>query len=207
MRACLRDNLAFLDQSVDMCRRSHQDVEGLAVLDPPNHPGGEIGGDNEAVSCCTLEFRSKRIQHGRDRPCSENFKLRGVIHGRWRKRDRQSGERRDGIEGLRDRSRAPKSCPHRVDSFVEQLLIEPRRKHPTWGPKKLLPWLARRYDIDLPSRSTAGEILRRAGLCEVHRRRRRLEHPGKPTTKAATPNALWAADFKGEFLARDGTYC
>ena len=43
--------------------------------------------------------------------------------------------REDGIEGLKDRSRAPKTCPHRVDSVVEQLLIEARRKHPTWGPK------------------------------------------------------------------------
>jgi putative transposase len=115
--------------------------------------------------------------------------------------------REDGIEGLKDRSRAPKSCPHRVDDAIERLLIEARRKHPTWGPKKLLPWLARRHDIDLPSRSTASEILKRAGLCEVRRRRRRLEHPGKPTTNAAAPNALWAADFKGEFLMRDGNYC
>jgi hypothetical protein len=42
---------------------------------------------------------------------------------------------------------------------------------------------------------------------DSRRRRRRLEHPGKPTTTAAAPNALWAADFKGEFLMRDGNYC
>ena len=109
--------------------------------------------------------------------------------------------REDGIEGLKDRSRAPKFCPHRVDPAVEQLLIEARQKHPTWGPKKLLPWLSKRYDLDLPSRSTASEILKRAGLCESQRRRR------KPTTQASAPNALWAADFKGEFLMRDGHYC
>ena len=80
--------------------------------------------------------------------------------------------REDGIEGLKDRSRAPKTCPHRVDAVVEQLLIEARRKHPTWGPKKLLPWLERRHEIEPPSRGTAGEILRRAGLCGVRRRRR-----------------------------------
>src|ERR1051325_1560638 len=114
---------------------------------------------------------------------------------------------RDGIEGLQDRSRAPKRCPHRVVDNVRELLIEARRKHPTWGPKKLLPWLRRRYEVDLPSRSTASEILKRAGLADTHRRRRRLEHPGKPTTTAAAPNALWAADFKGEFLMRDGNYC
>ena len=114
---------------------------------------------------------------------------------------------KDGIDGLKDRSRAPKRCPHKVDDAVRNLLIEARRKHPTWGPKKLLPWLERRHDVELPSRSTASEILKREGLSDTRRRRRRLEHPGKPTTTAATPNALWAADFKGEFLLRDGNYC
>ncbi len=113
----------------------------------------------------------------------------------------------DGVDGLKDRSRAPKSCPHRVDDKVRELLLEARRKHPTWGPKKLLPWLGRRHEVELPSRSTASEILRRAGVSHARRQRRRLEHPGKPTTSAATPNALWAADFKGEFLMRDGNYC
>lgn len=113
----------------------------------------------------------------------------------------------DGVDGLKDQSRAPKSCPHKVDDRVRELLLDARRKHPTWGPKKLLPWLERRHDVDLPSRSTASEILKRAGLSDTRRRRRRLEHPGKPTTTATTPNALWAADFKGEFLMRDGNYC
>ncbi len=113
----------------------------------------------------------------------------------------------DGVDGLKDQSRAPKTCPHKVDDAVRELLLEARRKHPTWGPKKLLPWLQRRHDVELPSRSTASEILKRAGMSDRRRRRRRLEHPGKPTTKAATPNALWAADFKGEFLMRDGNYC
>jgi len=114
---------------------------------------------------------------------------------------------RDGVDGLKDQSRAPKTCPHRVDDTIRELLLEARRKHPTWGPKKLLPWLHRRYDVELPSRSTASEILKRAGAIDPRRRRRRLEHPGKPTTSAGAPNALWAADFKGEFLMRDGNYC
>ena len=114
---------------------------------------------------------------------------------------------RDGVDDLKDQSRAPKTCPHRVDDTIRELLLEARRKHPTWGPKKLLPWLHRRYDVELPSRSTASEILKRAGAIDPRRRRRRLEHPGKPTTSAGAPNALWAADFKGEFLMRDGNYC
>ena len=113
----------------------------------------------------------------------------------------------EGIDGLRDRSRAPNTCPHKVDDAVRDLLLEARRKHPTWGPKKLLPWLQRRYAVELPSRSTASEILKRAGVIDTPRRRRKLEHPGKPSTDATAPNTLWAADFKGQFLMRDGNYC
>jgi transposase InsO family protein len=114
----------------------------------------------------------------------------------------------DGIDGLKNRSHAPKSFPHQVKADVVELVLAARRKHPTWGPKKLLPWLARHHGgLHLPSASTASEILRRNGLSERRRRRRRLEHPGRPTTEAMAPNHLWAADFKGEFLMRDGNYC
>jgi transposase InsO family protein len=113
-----------------------------------------------------------------------------------------------GIDGLKERSRAPKTCPHRVDDEVAELILTARRNHPTWGPKKLLPWLAKRHDgIYLPSPSTVSELLKRHGLSEPRRRRRRLEHPGKPTTEPTRPNQLWAADFKGEFRMRNGIYC
>ncbi len=133
----------------------------------------------------------------------ELFGVSREIGYKWLRRFRE-----EGIDGLKNRSRAPKSCPHRVDDATTEMLLEARRKHPTWGPKKLLPWLARRHDeLRLPSRSTASEILKRAGLCEQRRRRRRLEHPGKPITRATTSNALWAADFKGQFRMRDSNYC
>ena len=115
---------------------------------------------------------------------------------------------RDGIDGLKDRPHTPKSCPHQTKPDVIELLLAARRKHPTWGPKKLLPWLARHHQgLQLPSASTVSDILRRQGLSESRRRRRRLEHPGRPTTEPVAPNQLWAADFKGEFLMRDGNYC
>src|SRR5262249_32023008 len=37
--------------------------------------------------------------------------------------------------------------------------------------------------------------------------RRGRSKQANPPTPAAAPNALWAADFKGEFLMRDGNYC
>jgi transposase-like protein len=43
-----------------------------------------------------------------------------------------------GVEALVDRSRAPQSHPHAVSSEVEGLLVAARKKHPLWGPRKLL---------------------------------------------------------------------
>lgn len=112
-----------------------------------------------------------------------------------------------GVEGLKDQSRAPKSCPHRTDPAVVELLAEARRRHPSWGPKKLIAWLDRRHHRPWPAASTAGEILKRLGLVKERRRRRRIGHPGRPLTVATAANQLWTADYKGQFKTKDGLYC
>jgi transposase InsO family protein len=59
----------------------------------------------------------------------------------------------------------------------------------------------------LPAPSTVAALLARAGLVTARRRRRTLGHPGRPTAAMDAPNAIWTADFKGEFKTRDGVYC
>lgn len=59
----------------------------------------------------------------------------------------------------------------------------------------------------LPARSTAAALLKRHGLITSPRRRRALGHPGRPTTPMEEPNAIWTADFKGQFKTGDGRYC
>ncbi len=114
----------------------------------------------------------------------------------------------EGPDGLKDRSRAPKSCPHRTESRCEQALLEARRKHPLWGPRKLLVVLKRRHPHwPWPASSTAGEILKRHGLVQPRRRRRRHPPPLKPVIEARQPNDLWTADFKGEFRMDDRRLC
>ena len=44
----------------------------------------------------------------------------------------------DGPDGLRERSRAPHRCPHRITPEVAALICAARRQHPSWGPAKLL---------------------------------------------------------------------
>lgn len=115
---------------------------------------------------------------------------------------------REGVEGLRDRSRAPRSCPHRTDARCEQALVEARRAHPRWGPKKLLVGLRKRHpDWPWPAPSTAGQILKRRGLVKPRRRRRRRPAPTKPDLHVERPNEMWTADFKGEFRMGNTELC
>jgi putative transposase len=116
--------------------------------------------------------------------------------------------RQEGRAGLEARSRRPHRSPHQTPSAVIDQLAEARRRHPTWGPKKLL-WLLRRRDPagPWPAPSTAGLWLKRRGLIRGPRRRRPLTHPGRPQTLAPAPNTLWTLDFKGHFRTGDGRYC
>jgi putative transposase len=114
----------------------------------------------------------------------------------------------DGPSGLADRSHRPHACPHATAPAAVEALCELRRRHPTWGPKKLLAVLAQRGPgLVLPAPSTAAALLKRAGLVTSPRRRRTPGHPGRPTAPMDAPNAIWTADFKGEFKTRDGIYC
>ena len=113
-----------------------------------------------------------------------------------------------GPAGLHDRSRRPHASPDATAQSVVDALLEARRRHPTWGPKKLLTILQRRHPKwSWPARSTAADILKRHGLVRARRRSVRRGHPGRPGTAMDAPNATWTADFKGQFKTRDGIYC
>jgi putative transposase len=100
------------------------------------------------------------------------------------------------------------SCPHQTPETTVQVLLEIRRRHPDWGAKKILWMLNKKHpDVPQPSRATVCNILERHGMIAKRRRRRRNGHPGKPDTPMDRPNAIWTADFKGEFKTRDGLYC
>jgi putative transposase len=114
----------------------------------------------------------------------------------------------EGRPGLVDRPRAPLSCPHKTPDHVVELLLEARKRHPHWGPKKLLALLSRKHpDWPWPAQSTAAGILQRNGLVKHRRRRRHPGHRGRPDTPMTEPNEIWTIDFKGQFRTRDGLYC
>ena len=82
-----------------------------------------------------------------------------------------------GLAGLADRSRARRTQEHAVSGRGLLLILDARSRHPTWGAKKLVPYLARRHPRieSWPALSTVGEILRRHGLTRP--RRGRLVRP------------------------------
>jgi len=59
----------------------------------------------------------------------------------------------------------------------------------------------------MPARQVLHKPLVREGLVKKRRRRRQPTHPGRPTAPFDAPNAIWSADFKGQFKTRDGIYC
>lgn len=61
----------------------------------------------------------------------------------------------EGVDGLRERRRAPHHCPHRISAEVAQAICAGRRQHLTWGPEKILHWLKRHQPtMAMPATST-----------------------------------------------------
>lgn len=115
----------------------------------------------------------------------------------------------DDARGLTERSHAPHVCPHRISDVLAALLLDARRAHPSWGPAKLVQYLAPRYPrVDAwPAISTVADLLKRHALVRPRRRRRPIVHPGAVPIHTTAPNDLWTADFKGQFRTRNGVYC
>lgn len=117
--------------------------------------------------------------------------------------------RKQGLEGLRDRPRRPGPIPHKTPAEVERLLVEERKRHPHWGPKKLVVLLKNNHQVKPPAPSTAGDILKRHGLIKPRGRIRNgmvRAWPGH-LVKPKRANESWAADFKGWFRTRDRRQC
>lgn len=114
--------------------------------------------------------------------------------------------RSEGAAALEDGSRRPHECPHRTPRPVQERLLELRRRHPRWGPRKLRV-LLEREGLRAPALSTIAEILRREGLSRPQRRRRHQSPCSPPLVEALEPNAAWSTDFKGHFHVGTGERC
>jgi transposase len=114
----------------------------------------------------------------------------------------------EGPDGLRDRSRAPRSHPNQTPPEIEAAILRVRKQHPTWGSKKILAVLETSAPDDAwPARSTIDAVLKRAGLVSPRGRTRRRVERSKPFVEPTRPNEFWTMDYKGHFRVGDGTRC
>jgi transposase InsO family protein len=113
-----------------------------------------------------------------------------------------------GVDGLKDGSRAPHTCPQRIGEEMRELLLETRRAHPHWGPRTILAWLQPRHaGLSLPAASTVGDLYSREKLVKKRARTRKWSHPGRERVQVGAPNDLWTIDFKGDFRMGNGRRC
>lgn len=123
--------------------------------------------------------------------------------GKWVERYRE-----EGVSGLKDRSRRPKSNNRQINTDI--VLEVCRIRHTTgWGcGKNLRPMLLKRFGDETPSARTIDRILLRAGFVE-QRKRRRIESNQRLKTQlqAENPNDIWTTDFKGWWFTQDKRKC
>ncbi|MCH8476244.1 MAG: integrase core domain-containing protein [Opitutales bacterium] len=114
-----------------------------------------------------------------------------------------------GFSGLKERSRRPAGSPWATSDRVEKLILLERKKHETWGPKKIRDRLLKEHGVERPpNESTIGSILNRHGLTKKRKRKPGVhrvlpDHLTVPTR----PNEVWTFDFKGWFSLGDGMRC
>ena len=113
----------------------------------------------------------------------------------------------EGVDGLKDRSRAPHVHARETPQEIRDLLIAAREKHTSWGPKKLKAWLEEKDPtLAVPYPSTIGDIIKREGLVRPRPRRFRIPVAATLPSPIDQPNQEWDADFKGQFKLGNGEY-
>jgi len=139
-----------------------------------------------------LEFVQLAIADGANiRSLCRRYEISAMTAYKWVHRFQEGG-----VAALEDRSRRPLMSPGKIAPQLEQVIIDLRHRHPTWGGRKLRQRLLVMSYKHLPSPSTITAVLRRQGLLDqAHQRPTR----DLQRFQAPAPNALWQMDFKGDF--------
>ena len=125
------------------------------------------------------------VTHG-VRPTAETFGTSRNTVRKWLRRFQQ-----EGLQGLKERSRAPKTCPHKTPRQIERRVIAQRKRTPGFGAKRL----KREFELK-PSVGAIARILRQNQLT----RRRKRKHQTKRDLRAVkaryAPLTHWQMDVK-----------
>src|SRR5690349_11279603 len=105
-----------------------------------------------------------------------------------------------GVDAFTDRSRRPYRQANRLPAPIEATIVRLKREYPGWGAPKIREKLRQQFTgPHLPAISTVHAVLDRYHLVQHRCRRRRTTSP-TTLSRPTAPNALWCADYKGEFM-------
>ena len=122
---------------------------------------------------------------------------------KWIKRYNQGGN-----ENLTGKTTAPLRHPNATAVEIAREIVALKLKYKNWGPKKVVYWRKLHYpDQTWPAISTAGQILKQAGLVKSRKKRLRTPPYTEPFQDCLGPNIVWSADYKGQFKTGDGQIC
>ena len=114
----------------------------------------------------------------------------------WRKRFQA-----EGMPGLVDRSRRPRTSPGRMPAQVEALICQLRRAHPRWGARRIVYELGLRTVSPVPGRATVHRVLVRNGLVRPQEQQHRRQYR---RWERDAPMQLWQLDIVGGVPLADG---
>lgn len=108
-----------------------------------------------------------------------------------------------GKKGLLDQSKAPLEPDRKYSQTQIEQSLEVKRKHPKYGPKKVLALLKRHFPGESwPSPTRLYEIFKEHHLVCSRKLRRRVPRT-QPLGAINESNDVWCANFKGYFMTGD----
>jgi putative transposase len=146
-----------------------------------------------------MEFAFKALKSENFRALCQEYGISTKTGYKWRERFL-----RQGLEGLGEESRRPRSSPHQLSQEELCEIVRLKVVHPHWGPRKIRE-LYLRQQGKVASESSFKRVLEAAGL--THRRKkRRASEAGRLSSgkRAQGVNEIWTVDFKGWWHGREG---
>lgn len=114
----------------------------------------------------------------------------------------------DGVGGLEEKSRASHSHPNITKLDKIDRIVDYKKLHKTWGPKKIVDCLEKKYPEETwPSVSTVGDWLKKNDLVKIRKPRKHVHQYQDYFVDCTKPNDVWSADYKGQFYTKDKKVC
>jgi putative transposase len=139
-----------------------------------------------------IEFALKALRTLNFRGLCQEYGVSAKTGYKWKERFL-----REGIEGMGEESRRPKSNPEQLPEDEVCEMVRLKMAHLSWGPRKIRELYVRQHG-KAASESSFKRVLERAGLTQK-RRRRRSGEAGRLSSgrRGLAANEVWTVDFKG----------